>query len=927
MTLNTTPELFESFLQDTWDALTQYDVALAALEREFTPDHLQRLGLLAHRIKGTAALYGFVQMSALAGLAENLLDLRPDLTGEARHGLTGFLERLGVCLRMALERISVREREGDLGLELAQLGGSALLRALLTNHPMAFARASGGLDSADGDLLTQLTAFRRAHAEIWVYFAPEAREHLDILRDGLAVPELDTAGLNALFRAAHTLKGSAYMVGFTPLGALGHALEDVLVAVREGSLTLSPQVSAGLGQGTELGEQMLRAAEGTVEGQAADLTGALVRVKRQLADLLGQEEQSVYASAALEARPAARLDPVIAPTAAVRVGTDRLDRLLNLVGEVSGSRSRLTHQLKQLADFGEALAVSHQRLARTVLEFEEQHLHPTLPLTASASQDAGTPIIGTTRPPSVSATVEALFADLEFDSYSDLNIVARAIGEMTADLGELRGQFEERLARLRSEDEALSKLTRTLRAEVTGARRVPFARAATRLKRWARTRDGSKPFTLEVSGEAVSVDTFVLEALVDPLLHLVNNALIHGLEASQQRTADGKSALGRIAVHAATRGNVLEVEVSDDGAGLDLAAVWARAQGLLPEATLAQLPEAERASLIFLPGLSTAAQVTSEAGRGVGMDVVASNLRRLGGEVGVHSEQGRGTTFTLRVPLTQQITETLLLQVANLTVGVPTTLVRSLQSVPEAQIVVSSGRETFVLEGESLRLLRLRPLWGYPAASQAPNLHIAVVQAGTRRIALVVDAFVGLEELSIQTSGSLLAGLEEWRGAAQVGSGLIALLLDPVGLERVANGVRPSHAALGWAASSTPQLQTRVLLVDDSTSVRRFVSKMLQEAGYQVVTASDGQEALELLRQDPTFSAVLTDLEMPRVSGYELIEEVRRSATPHLPVVVMTTRAGEKHRQLALDLGADAYFAKPIDRPRLLGRLAELTAP
>ncbi|MFB9993121.1 Hpt domain-containing protein [Deinococcus oregonensis] len=921
MDFTQTPELFESFLLDAWDALAQYDAALAQLDTNFTPELLQRLGLLAHRIKGTAALYGFPQMSSVAELAERLLDLQPDVQGEARQALSAFLERLGVCLQTALERVSGGAPEGELGLDFAHLGGTALLRALLTDHASAFTRHGSASSSP-----ANLTHFRRLQADVWTYFAPEAREHLEALREGLTQITLDASDLQAVFRAAHTLKGSAYMVGFTPLGDLGHAMEDVLARVREGHLELGGEVVLRLLEGTELSERLLRGAE----GEGADLTQALLQTRGRLAALLREDQAASEVEAAAQPSPepasfsAVSAAPVAAPRAAVRVGTDKLDRLMDLVGQLAAGRSRLTHQLEAFTDFGQSLALSYARLMRTVTEFESQHLNPVLPLQAPARAGRGVrpgAVSGSGK--AVNASVEELFADLEFDSYSDLNIVARSVAEMATDLGELQLRFDRQLTELRDEVGALGTLTRTLRNEVARARRVPFGQAATRLRRWARTRDGQKPFSLDVGGEGVEVDTQVLEALVDPLLHLVNNALTHGLELPERRAASGKAPEGRISVRARASGPFLEVEVTDDGAGLDVQAVRERAKALMTEADWLRVPESEWPNLIFLPGLSTAKEVTSEAGRGVGMDVVANNLRRLGGEVNVRTAAGTGTTLTLRVPLTQQMTDSLLLQVADLTIAVPTAAVRGLRRVLAEQI---QGQQVSV-DGELLRLIRLREFWGQAPldeAGDASERQLAIIQAGTHQIAVEVDGFLGLEELTVRGDATRLAGRAEFVGAAQTANGSVALMLSPVGLGRVTEG-----QASGFTApqATVPRVQrTRVLLVDDSVSVRRIVAKMLEEAGYNVVTASDGQEALDLLRLDSGFGALLTDLEMPRVSGYELLEEVRRRpATAMLPVMVMTTRAGDKHQQLATELGANAYFAKPIDRSGLLRRLVELT--
>ncbi|AFZ65853.1 hybrid sensor histidine kinase/response regulator [Deinococcus peraridilitoris] len=919
-------DLFESFLLDSWDAFGQFEMAIGALDTQYSEEALAQIAGLSHRIRGTTALYGFGQMSRLAALAERLLEFRPELDQEGRAGLIAFFERLAVCLRSALERISNRRGEGDLGLQFTEIGGTALLRRLLDQQGHAFAQKSARSQTGAG-AASQLTRFARENADVWEYFAPEAREHIELMRAALDSGDLSADTITTLFRSAHTLKGSSYMVGFSPLGDLGHVLEDVLSAVRDAQLTLDPAVVLTLGEGVDLAERLLRVAE----GENVDLGRVIRHTKRKLNALIGVEMPDTGA----EAAPAP--SPAPAPSAAsgdaratVRVPVEKLDALMSMASELIVTRGRLTYQLGQLSEMGALLSRARERMTHTAREFEEKYLNPHLALGEKETESESAPQAAR----GVSATVQEMFDELEFDSYTDLNIVARSVTEISSDLAELQLQLDAQLSALHDEGETLSKLARTLRGEVARARRVPFGQAVTRLKRWARTRDGGTAFSLDVSGENVEVDTFVLEAVVDPLLHLLNNSLVHGIEDPQTRVAAGKAPEGRISVHAAQHGPFLDIEVRDDGAGINSEKVREAARGRVPDEELAVMTDDELTALIFLPGFSTAKEVTAEAGRGVGMDVVASNIRRLGGEVLVRSQKGVGTTFTLRVPLTQQITETLAFRVGMHTAAFPTAVVRALRSVPSDEVVTGEQGERVTVEGESVRLLRLRTLWGYEAATMnttqmkstttdGDELSVIVVETAGRRLAIAVDEFLGLEELAIHSGGPLLEHVPYVSGTTLSSAGEVVMLLDAQGIERL-DAQRSGHKA--WPTVAVSSRRQRLLLIDDSVSVRRVVARMLERGGFDVVTASDGYDALELLRSDTDFDAVLTDLEMPRVSGYEVIEEVRRrSSTAHLPVIVMTTRAGDKHQQLAMSLGANEYFSKPIDETRLIRRLAEIT--
>ena len=934
------PELFDSFMLDAWDTLDAFENAVAELQSAFGAPTMQRLGMLAHRFKGTAALYGYPQMAALSELAERLMEVQPDLGEAQQAGLFAFLERLVVCLRSALERVSARQSEGELGLEFAQIGGTALLGSLLGQNPRAFVRQA--VQSRDHLARTQhwgtqVRRFRQDNLDIWAYFAPEVREHLDAMRLVLDESEANEAGLNQLFRSAHTLKGSSYMVGFDMLGDLGHRLEDVMLAVRSGERSFDAPLRRALGEGTELAEHLLQVAEGA----AGDPEGEMRRVQHQLSALLtGSDEEADADQPALNdmSDTASDVDvpaPQAAPAAgrSVRVSTDKLDLLMNLANELVVSRSRITQQSVRLESAGELLKLAQARLSRTARDFEEKYLS-TRTLSQAVNRSAPTPSTPGDAPSALQSTLDDLFGDLEFDSYSDLNIVARSVSEMSADLSEVASQLAAQVQALREEDERLGKLTTRLRREVSRARRVPFGQALTRLRRWARTQttDGNSGFELRLSGETVEVDSHVLEAVVDPLLHLLNNALIHGLEAPEARRAAGKPERGQISVQATQRGAFLDIEVNDDGAGLNLDAIRRQAAPLL-SGDPHDLSDEAVAELIFLPGLSTAANITTQAGRGVGLDVVASNVRRLGGAVQVRSQGGAGTQFTLSVPLTQQIAEVLLLRVGAQTLGIFTSAVRSLRHVEPSEIQTGNSGQTVPYQGQAVPLLRLAELWNEVSAPEigAP-LNVVIVQSGTQLLALTADDFAGLEEVAVQPPGPLLEAVEYLAGSSVSSGGQIALLLYPPGLLRLsfqlAQGSQLGQVAhMPQTRRAAPEGKAaRVLLVDDSVSVRRVVARMLERAGYSVVTAADGYEAIERLRSEARFDAVLTDLEMPRVSGYELLEHLRRHAdTADLPSIVMTTRAGDKHQQLAYEVGTNDYFTKPIDEGRLIKRLAELT--
>ncbi len=1089
--MQTAPELQDSFIFDAWDALGTFEAATAKLDGSFKPALVKELSVVTHRLKGTAALYHYPQISSLAELAERLLEQSSRLPAAETVRVRAFLEKVAVCLQDALTRIASGKSEGNLGLELSYLGGASLLQQLLKENRESFTRSDrkktvSGPAQAQRSLSGTLKSFYTQHQDDWGFFAPEASEHLEIIADTLQTVRqqgADTELLTALFRSTHTLKGAAYMVGLTPMGDLAHLLEDLMVEVREGDLPFGDEAQRALSGGAEALALMLPAAEGkateveklTLEARrrlhthlglepdpepgvatdpapaptpttdtaapdafvpdidpgvllrafrganpevwsyfpdeardhvrvirescaAADLgsvsdrlvstifraahtlkgataavgypylpehalklerlmievreqelpfDAAVLDVLRTGADvvealLVGEAGQELGAT--LTAFDALYTPLVSAPEpvtstegadaaqtkaltpggsgavgATIRVSLAKLDTLMTLSNELVSARARVDGLLGQLGDLSSVLDTSRTRLSKTVDEFEERYLNPRL--------QASLPLAAGNRNPSGAADgglrlgLSERFDELEFDSYSDLDILARSVAEMSSDLGEVQAQFNRLGTELREETQEVASLTASLRSEVGRARMVAVRQLFGRLRRLV-TEVPDKSYTFSVSGENVEVDNLILEGVADPLLHLVKNAVVHGVETESVRLAAGKPATGTVSVSARQQGNRVVIDVADDGGGIDVEAVKSKAveRGLLTAEAAAEMTTDAALKLIFLPGLSTAAEVTTDAGRGVGMEAVATNIERLKGEVTIHSELGRGTRFTLSLPLTLIVTEALMVEVAEQRLALPADAVRSLHDVLKTAVVYGethAGSAYLVLNGEQLPYYHLGELLGY-APDDGEAVQVALIETGGSKMALGVDTLLELEEVVVRGLEAPLKALTHLAGAAVSSSGEVVLMLDPAGI-RALSGVNPAEWRGAAVSPQAPAKAAHVLLVDDSISVRKVVAKMLVRSGYQVSTAADGLEALERLREDVTFDALVTDLEMPRMSGFELIEEVRRKAEfADLPIVVVTTRAGEKHTQLAFELGASDYLTKPVDETKLL---------
>ena len=990
-----TPEMLDSFLAEAWDTVSLLERAGPVLRGEDTR-RPEALIVVTHRLRGSAGLYGFPEVSRLGSLLERVFEaasfFSPEQTGLALE----FIALSSACLTEALERVARTGFEGEVGHDLNQYGGPAIMSELVSLDPLAFAKGASLASSrnqmfeaapvslattnlpnlgnefpqgiveaqiavpvttSNQDLEIELRAFHAQDPEMWSYFAPEVQEHLEAVSstiEGLLMSvvtgENPSERITQLFRVWHTIKGAAYSVGCQPIGRLAHRLEDALVAVRDGSMPWTQNLASAIIQGSDTISLMLA----TAEGKQTRLEGAVTQVQELLGLVLGGSEKLELASpkpvqvvapvVALEANKvesesakaesartesAKAEDPKSESKASLRIPLEKLENLMDLTGEAVISRGRFERLVRRFDQISTELEDTKKRFERAALDFTERYLNPRLSNLEVNEQagDTPNPSIGKGR------SASEMFSELEFDRYDDLNILARSVGEMANDLGELHTQFSATNADLTRETEGFGKLTRNLRGDVSQMRLVPMGRLFARLKRQARQLSSEKAFQLDLIGENVQVDNVVLEGLGDPLIHLLTNAVAHGLESSDERHAKGKPREGTIKIRSYQRGNFVYLEVQDDGQGINVSRVRAKAvsQGLRSQADVDRLSDEQALELIFLPGLSTKEVVTEQAGRGVGMDAVFAALRKLKGEVSVSSEPGYGTRVTLRVPLTLVVSDVLLFQAGFQIFATPRDAVRALRAVPLDAMQTFEGQPHVLIGAELIPMVNLEEALNLPVTPQGKLANVAVLEVGSEKVAVRVTEFLGLEQTVVKPLEEPLSNLEHLSGATVNSDGEVILVLDPSGLARLALGLDFEGAAGRINAVQQPfeqqnahdvkpaqaNISLRILLVDDSLSVRRVVSQTLKRNGYTVTTAADGQEALDLLSEH-SFDAIITDLEMPRLNGFELTEEIRRRKTlANLPVAMLTSRASDKHAQLAIELGVNEYLTKPLDDAKL----------
>jgi chemosensory pili system protein ChpA (sensor histidine kinase/response regulator) len=982
------------FLMEAWDTVASVEEGSRRLAGGEPPssEMIDPLVVVAHRLKGAAALHGYPVVAAVALVMENLLEQLPTVPASERPRRIETLGEVVVVIRRMLEMIGDDGRENvdivaglrgrhpelfpthpgsgsspelahdgkpvaTLSPAEAPLPASRAPDASVETKPSPapsrspFARPAGAppaasrampeaptavLEETAGDrLLAELERFFAESADSVPYFIPEAAEHLDVMSGALSALEATTGAaadeeVATLFRAIHTLKGAAYTVGCAPIGDVAHRVEDILDEMRERGREFGPAVVEALLDSVDTLRLLLDRA-------ACAAPGTRTSVQRTL-DLLDalRPEAAVRAGDEMPvSRPGSPARPRLVPPGAeprrgsvhprkarpsIRVSLDRLDSLMNLVGELVTARSRLDQRFAQIERVNELLAFSRSRMSQTVRDFEEKHRYTQLSPAVSATGTGGEAGSGT-------------FAELEFDRYDDFNIFARSIDEISADVSEIQAELAGFIRSIGEDTAHVHRLAGSLRHEVTRARMVPIGRLFARFAQPVReaARASGKTVDLELAGETVEVDNAVIEQIADPLLHLVRNAVDHGVEPEETRRAAGKPPRAVIRIRAHHQGSFVHIEVADDGRGMDPDRLRERAVrlGFLSSVAADALDPREALNLIFLPGFSTAPEVTAMSGRGVGMDVVRANVGRLNGEIDVQSEPGAGTRITIKLPLSVIVSDALLVRAGEETFAVPMHAIRSIVQVRPEDIAHAGDRERIVVEEEDVELIRLERALALPAPRDSKRMPVLVVRSGLRPLAVAVEELVGKEDVVVKSLGGLLERVGPFGGATINGAGRVILIIDPSRLPEAAEAARhPGRAPVRREAPrERPRARPRrILLVDDSISIRKFVGQMLEKAGFEVTTAADGAEALRKLGDGPV-DLVITDLEMPRVSGYELIEDLRaRVSTRSVPVVVLTTRAGAKHVILARRLGIAHYVSKPVDEETFVRLIRSLTS-
>jgi chemosensory pili system protein ChpA (sensor histidine kinase/response regulator) len=591
-----------------------------------------------------------------------------------------------------------------------------------------------------------------------------------------------------------------------------------------------------------------------------------------------------------------------------RIDPDLLEDLLNAAGEISIYHSRLSQQISSIEfhvdEFEQTVSRLREQLRKLEIETEAQIMH--------SHQDT---------------LVARDFDPLEMDRYSNIQQLSRALAESANDMGSLKDLLQS----LTSEAETLlvqqARVTTELQDGLMRTRMVPFQRHVARLTRLVRqaAAESGKRAELAVEGASGELDRQVLDKMLPPFEHMMRNAVVHGIENPEERQAAGKPATGRITIRLHREGAEMVIDVADDGAGLDVDAIRRKAyeqEMLKPDS---KLKDQEIMDLILTPGFSTADAVTQSAGRGVGMDVVVNEVKKLGGSLRISSVTGQGTNFTVRLPFTLAITQALIVRTGDEIYALPLPTVEGVARIARAELetMLSQSEPSYEYGEETFRFRHLGMYLGGQSAKLPDDdsfVPVILVRAGEHSAALLTDEMLASREIVVKSVGPQLSSVRGISGATILGDGRIVLILDISALVRTGAPV----VELKTAAPTPSDDRPLAMIVDDSITVRRVMERFLERSGLRVVTAKDGLDAVSQL-QDNKPDIILLDIEMPRMDGYEFASHVRNDERfSDVPIIMITSRVGDKHRARAIELGVNDYLGKPYQDAKLLEAIQRL---
>ena len=774
--------------------------------------------------------------------------------------------------------------------------------------------------------------------EILQDFLVESFELVEKLDEDLVELESnpeDLELLNGIFRVAHTVKGASSFLNFDVLTHLTHHMEDILNKARHGELIITPDVMDVILESIDLMKALLEKIRDTSSDEGIDVSACVARLdKISNGEAAGTVEEIPAEEEAAAPEPESKeeeeeeldyenMDPdeieaEIERLLAQRQAEDKAKREAKIAAgeevptmpEPEEEKSEEKKEEPKEEEKSEAAKAP----APTPVKKEEKPAREAAKATAPTKRT----------PAAVEQTIRVDVKRLDhlMNLIGELVLAKNRLMKINEDVEE-RYEGEEFLEELNQVVSIVSLVTTDLQIAVMKTRMLPIGKVFNKFPRMIRdlSRELNKKIELVLAGEDTELDKSIVEEIGDPLVHIIRNSCDHGIESPEERLAKGKPEEGTISLKAYNEGNQIVIQIDDDGKGLDPEMLKQKSyeKGLITEKELDTMSDKEAYTLIFRPGFSTAAAVTSVSGRGVGMDVVKTNIEKLNGIIDIDSEVDVGTSIKLKIPLTLAIIQALLVGVQEEHYAIPLASVLETVRISKDEIYTVEGKSVMRLRDDVLSLVHIGDIFEVERILDASeHAYVVVLGLGTSKLGLIVDTLVGQEEIVIKSLGDYLKGIEGIAGATIRGDGGVTLIVDVVALMNMAKDVKASALTAGDEGASAVNEKTKasdytIMIVDDSKTDRTIMRKALEPMGVTLVEAADGQEALNILKSgDYNFDAMLIDIEMPRMDGYTLATEIKKyNRYKHLPLIAVTSRTSKSDRMRGVESGMVEYITKP----------------
>jgi len=723
--------------------------------------------------------------------------------------------------------------------------------------------------------------------ELIKYFLLESEEYINTIIEGLE--DLEHKGYNkdtleALYRATHTLKGSASIVKFNKIATLSHKLEDLFEAL--------------MNEEIEYESSLLNVIKKVINA-IVSLINEISKLKKEQSEiddnLLKLIEDIIERKISYQPEQVAETYISMPMLNSVRVDLSHIENIFDILGEVILQKNIINDREKELKSLIDEILNSGKKLFNEITTFSDRYWLTPLDKTHKVLDSFFTD-----------------FSDLEFDRYDEYHIFTRKIAEITNDINEGLNELILFFDNLSYNFKSLNKEINNLRDNLLMIRMIPIGRLLNKIAEAIKDIANSlgKKINIEIKGSDVKIDKPIFDALYEPILHLLRNAVDHGIEPPETRTALGKSKIGNIKINIKKEGKYINISISDDGRGIDIEKVKEIAfnKGLISQEQLTFMPKEEVLSYIFAPGFSTSEKVDFQSGRGMGLNIVKTTITKLKGTIEVSSEIFKGTTFLIKIPQSLTISYLLIFSSSNLEFAIPINYIEEILLIEDFPEVKRDKKIN-----HKNRIIPVKIFSEQYFSSNGKDKdrgYIIIFNFLGIRKGLLVEDILGQEETTIYPLGKFLEGLIQYIGYVISSNGVPRLVIDPL---------RIFEEEFYFAHAPTPhivkgaKLSRTVLVVDDSISVRKSLQTLLESKNVRVYSAKDGAEALNIL-ENKHVDIVITDLEMPVMHGYELISRLRKDYRfKDLPIIVLTSRGTKKHQEKAIDLGADGFIIKPFD--------------